>query len=461
MTGYRLPGTIIEDVTKTTSYTSLSTQRIPCFIGVASPYKTVKYEAVVRSSTGLADSLAYSSLGIYTITAVGAQRGLSNYIEGTHWNLVSDQIVWTSSGIVAAGATYYVSYKYVRPFDPDNLTDSELNDYRYKEFTQFDEVVTDLGEDIPDHPLVMICKLALRYYGLPKIAVVQVYADSTTYYEMALELIKYRSVHDICLLNSSSTVRALGVNHVQVCSLPDNGRYRMLWTGAPVGTTIGDETDLTSISGMIAGIRFERVVFVNATRAKYYYIDPITNTEQYTVVDGAFIAAAVAAYRDSFTYPATTLLNKVIGGLTLFTEDYDDYYSEYMLTQAGAASAFVMTNSAGGMKVLDDLTTDNTTVERNNINIITAKDYIMFDVIFQMNSQFRGTVVTNRESYSSTIRAFLSSLFEGYKRNGIIEAVDQIRVTLPSDRRDTVYIYFSYYAVYTHKYTEGELAIVI
>ena len=394
--GYRLPGTRIEEITQPKSVNLSTSQRVPCFIGVASDYVRVNYEEVVRSSTGLADDLAYTDYGIYEIIQVGSQRGLNDYIEGTHFNLTGDQIVWTSSGVIAINATYFVSYKYDRLYDPANLTDVTLNDYRYKEFINFEDMVADLGDDVPENTLVMIGKMALRYFNVPKIAVIQVKSMTQGNVAAALELLKYRDVQTVIPLSSNATIRALVATHVTERSLPDNGRYRMAWFGAATGTPVGDESDPTSLRGIAANLKNELCVFVNATRAKYYYNDPDTKEELYTIVDGSFIAATIGAYRDSFVYPSTTLLNKSIGGLELFDEDYDDYYSEYQLTLCGGSSVFVVQSVAGVMQVLDDLTTDNSTIERNNINIITAKHYIAKDVTIQMNRTFRGRLIIDK-----------------------------------------------------------------
>lgn len=450
--GYTLPGTTIEEIQNPASVNPTTTQRTPCFIGVASPYVKVTYEAVVRSSTGLIDDLEYTSEGIYEIIECGSQRGLGDYVEGTDFNVTSDQIVWTSSGIVTEGATYFVTYKYNRP----------STDYIYKEFTSYEDVTTDLGDDIPDHPLVMISKLALRYYSLPKIAIVQVPSTETsTDYINAIDAAKYRDVQTICALTTNTTVQGYLVNHVLERSLKDNGRYRVTYMGMPVGTPIGSDSDPTSLKGKAVSIKQERVVLVNATRALYYYNDPATNEEASTVVDGAFIAATVAAYRDSFINPTTTLLNKIFSGIELYDEDYDDYYSEQQLTAAGESSLFLLAPSGGFVKVIDDLTTDNSTVERNNINIITAKDYIAKDVAIQIDRTFKGSLIKNRPNYAGVVQNYLQTLFKTYLNNNVIEQIGTLKVTLPPERRDTVRLFYSYYSVYTHKYTEGTYALEI
>jgi len=461
MAGYRLPGTRIEDVTQPQSINLTTSQRVPCFLGLASDYIKVKYEPIIRSSTGLIDNLIHTSAGIYEIIQVGSQRGLSDYVEGTHFDLESNQIVWTSAGIVTIGATYFVSYRYNRSYDSDNMTNTELNDYRYKEFTNFEDVIADLGEDVPENPLVMIAKVALRYFNVPKIAVVQVKTSSVSDYSAALNLIKYRDVQTVVPLTANSQVRTLVVNHVTERSLPDNGRSRMAWFGATTGTPVGDESDPTSLRGIATAIKNELCVLVNATRGKYYYNDPDTREELYTVVDGSFIAAVLAAYRDSFVYPCTTLLSRTVSGIELYDEDYDDYYSEYQMTLAGGSSVFLVESSGGVMKVIDDLTTDNSTIERNNINIITAKHYIAKDVSYQMDRTFKGRLITDSGSYVNTVNSYLAAMFAAYKRSMIIESVVTIKVSVDANRRDTINLFYSYRAVYTHKYTEGTYTLEI
>ena len=450
--GYTLPGTTIEEIQNPASVNPTTTQRTPCFIGVASSYVKVTFEAVVRSSTGLVDDLEYTSEGIYEVIECGSQRGLSDYVEGTDFNVTNDQIVWTSSGIVTVGATYFVTYRYNRP----------SSDYIYKEFTSYEDVTTDLGDDIPDHPLVMISKLALRYYSLPKIAIVQVPSTETsTDYANAIDATKYRDVQTVCALTTNTTVQAYLINHVLERSLKDNGRYRVTYMGMPVGTPIGSDSDPTSIKGKAVSILQERVSLVNATRALYYYNDLTTGEEASTVVDGAFIAATVAAFRDSFIGPTTTLLNKILSGIELYDEDYDDYYSEQQLTAAGESSVYLLAPSGGFVRIIDDLTTDNSTVERNNTNIITAKDYIAKDVAVQIDRTFKGSLIKNRPNYAGVVQQFLQTLFKTYLNNNVIEQIGTLKVTLPSTRRDTVQLFYSYYAVYTHKYTEGTYTLEI
>jgi hypothetical protein len=462
--GYKLPGTTIEEVTQPSSVNISSSQRTPCFIGTASDYIFIKQEEVIISSTGT-NVLDYSSCGLYEVSAAGTQKGLSDIVEGTAFDIVANNIVWTSAGLInlgiGRGATTYFSYYYDRLYDATYLTDVSLNDYRYKEWTKFEDVVADLGENIPAYPLVMIAYLCLKVYNVPKIATVQVRTGTVADYTDAIELIKYRDVQTICPLTTNSAVRTAYKTHVTERSLPDNGRYRVLWTGAVTGTPVGDESDPTSLRGMAKLMASELVIFVNATRAKYYYNDPTTREQLTTVVDGAFIAAAIAGYRDAFNYPSTTLLNRTVAGLELYDDDYDDYYSEYQLTLCGGSSLFIMQSLAGTIKVIDDLTTDNSTVETNNINIIYAKHYIAKDVAIQLNRTFVGKLILDTGAFANTVHAYLKLMFTIYKQAGIIESLGTITVTPKPNRRDTFLVFYSYTGTYTAKYFEGTYTLLV
>jgi hypothetical protein len=406
----------------------------------------VQVSATVGMNTytfGVGDDLVAADT---SITLTGVESELDALTVGTVLTI-------TTIPKIGFNGNYFVTYTYNRPTD----------DYKYKEFNDYQSVLDDLGDDVPDNPLVMIANLALQWYGVPKIATVQVPpSNQNSDYVAALQKCKHRNIQTLGVLNSTTTVRNAVILHVNERNLPSNGRYRMYFTGAPALTSLGDSSDANSVLGIAYSLRNEAVVFVNATRAIYYYKDPTTKLDTATTVDGSFIGAAVAAYHDSFSYPAQTIMRNTIPGLELFNEDYEDYYTDEMLKLGGAASAFLIgLGTDDALVVIDDLTTDNTSVEKNNINIICAKHYIARDVAIQIDRTFTGRLITNRPIYKSTVEKFLNDLFKNYLNQKIIEEIDQISVELPTDRRDTVNFRYSYYSIYTHKYSEGEYSISV
>ena len=358
---------------------------------------------------------------------------------------------------IANGAKYFVSYNYNR---------EESDFLKYKEFTSYETLQADLGDEIPANDLVIISKIALNTFGIPRIGVIQVPLDvngnaANVSYIDALAQIRYRDVQTVCSLNTNSNVQSATKAHVIEASLPENGRFRIAYFGAAPGTPVGTEEDANSLRGKAIAFKHERCILVNATRATHYYVDPTTGVELSTVIDGSMIAAILAAYRDANASPVTTLLNQTVPMINLFDEDYDDYYSEFFLKEAGTSSCYLVAPSGGMCRVIDDLTTDNATIEKNNINIITAKDYIAKDVTLQMDRAFKGQLIKDRSAYKDSVQGFLSDLFKQYKANSVIESMGSLNVTLPTTKRDTVEIFYTYYAVYTHKYTVGRFALAI
>ena len=394
------------------------------------------------------------SAGATRITLTGVQAQL-NMIDQSSTG--SAKHLTILNYFIAVGATYFVSYNYNRAVT-DYLT--------YKEFSSYTALAADLGDEIPSNDLVMLGKQALQTFGLPKIAVVQVpldihsVAEDVSYID-ALSVIRQRDVQTVCVLNTDVDVMAAVKAHVIEASLPVHGRYRIAYFGAAVGTPIGEPTDNGSITGLAVTLFNERCILINATRATYSYLDPSTGVQLTTVINGSHIAAIIAAYRDSYTSPVMSLLNQTVPMISLFEEDFDNYYANDMLIQAGTSSVYTVRNSSGMCKVVDDLTTDNSSTERNCINIITAKDYLAKDVVIQMNRAFIGQLIKDRSVYHDAVLGFLSDLFKQYQANGVIASVATLTVTLPADQKTTVDFFYSYYAIYTNKYIEGVFTIAV
>ena len=92
--GYRIPSTIVSEESQVISVTTSSPRRRSCAIGLASNYKRVKYEEVKRLSASVDDALAHTNEGIHKIINAGSQKGLSDFKEGTHFQLIDGKISW-------------------------------------------------------------------------------------------------------------------------------------------------------------------------------------------------------------------------------------------------------------------------------------------------------------------------------------------------------------------------------
>ena len=143
-------------------------------------------------------------------------------------------------------------------------------------------------------------------------------------------------------------------------------------------------------------------------------------------------------------------------------EDYDKYYSEYQLVQAGSSSVFLVQNSTGdSIKIIDDITTDNSTSFKNNINIITAKDYVAKDVIIQLNKTYKGKLILNRGAFENSIVSTLANMFTVYKQAGIIEEKGTLKAKSDTTNPNKFLVFYSYKPVSTAKYFDGTYALEV
>jgi len=454
MPGYVPPGVILSETKKETTVTLLGTQRLPILIGKGAEYKTVYDEEVIRSSTGYADSLANSSYGIVEVIRVGSQKYLDDYKEGIDYNLVDDQIVWTSTGShPVAGATYYVSYKYNRSSDDYDVL---------KIFSDIGDVTDDIGPQTSDYPLVCAAYVALKILRLPAVGIVQVKPPySAIDFQDAID--KTREVDNLVSLYPLTTdyqVQTYVRNHVIERSLPQNKRERVVYLGAAIGTQPGDKDTAETIAGLAYSLRVENVIFVSPSRVKYTFRNTETGLVETATMDGSFMAACVGLYKDSIPDPAAPILRHDLSflNISLFDEDRDTFFSEYNMNKMAEAGVLVVHPKNAGVVIRDDITTDTSDIRANSLHVVTAKHYITRTVRERLDETFIGRKIVNREVYASQVRDFLIRVFARLEANAIIESFDigDISASVDPEQPDTVYIKYAYIPIFANKKIFGE-----
>ncbi len=449
MAGYTAPGVTLTEVFRPSTVNLVTSLRIPCIIGKAATYITVTNEAVERSSTGYADDLANTASGIVSILTVGSQKNLDDYIVTTDYSLVSDQVLWTSTGTSpTTGTDYYVSYTYTRP----------TTDYKYKEFTNLGALIQDLGPIEDDtQNISLMAYVMMKKNNVSRVATVQVQSPySATNFNNAIDLAKAREIQDIVALSTSTTVQAYARAHVIERSLPQNKKERIYWTGSASGTTY------TAISARAIALLAENVVYVSPTRAKCAYIDAITKLEVITVVDGAFIAGAVCGFRDQFLDPAQPILRRQVQGLELYDEDLETYFTDTIMdSMAGNGVLVLAPTSTADLtpKIRDDVTTDTTTVEKTELNVITAKHYMNKVIRTRMDDTFIGQKIINRAYYSDIVNNYLSLILQRALADAIISQIVTTSATILAATPRTVNIYYEYIPIYSNKIISGEYVL--
>jgi hypothetical protein len=390
---------------------------------------------------------------------VGTLVGMDNYKSPKDYTADSNGVItWnnTSFNLPAPGSTFYVNYRYKRP-----ITDY-LKTYVYDDYQQFTA-----DWQIPDsnYPGNIFVDIAMNTIGLQQISIVPVpETNSDADYINAILAIKERNIQDLVVLNSSESVQVQAAFSVLERSAPENAYYRMYWTGGPANYPLGDSNIPASLIGRKQLLENERTIFINAPRGKVTFINS-TGQSETIQVDGSFLAGLIVAYYNSRpgANPNVEVMGKIMPGFTLYKEDFDNYYSKSKLIKAGQESLYLLqpVGSIGQPRVVDDLTTDSSTLERQNPNIIRTKDYINTDIANQMERNFQGKLMPDPGIHATAMLNYLGLLFSQYKQNKIVVKYKDLSVTRSSTKADTMVIKYAWEGVYTHKYTEGTYYIVV
>lgn len=393
------------------------------------------------------------------ILAIGSVTGLRNFVLNQDYVYEPNgTITWLPSArnTPAAASTYFVTYNYNRP-----ATDF-YKKYAYEDFGSF---VDDWQMPTGDHLGNIFVYLAFETIRVSRLIIVPIPpGSSATNYINGIQSLEDTDIQDLVVLSADPEVQVVGQFHVDERSAPENARYRVYWTGPLAGQPLGDKDTPASVIGQKQLLKSERVTFVNTPRGTVSYLleDGRTGTK---VVDGSFIAGALAVYYNAQAggAPNVEIIGKVIPGIRLFPEDIDEFYTTRRLERAGQESIYLI-NPVGSLAlpvVVDDLTTDSSSLEKQSPNIVRSKDYINRDVAIQIKNSFQGKLMINPGQHIKNINTFMQSLFNQYRGANVIAEIKNISASRSPDRPDTIKIFYAYEAIYTHKYTEGEYYLSI
>lgn len=413
--GYVEPGVQVTQKTEPSSIQLSNSFRKVCIIGRGDDTKTVSNEAVIRSSTGAVDNLVNTAGGIVSLVYVGDQVGLKNYVQNVDYSLVGNQVNWLGVKDPTDGATYYVTYTYTRP----------ASDYKYKEFDDYAVFTSDMGSPSPTNLTSLLSFVGVKQNLTPFWATVQVKSPySYSDFVAAIELTKNRDVQDIVCLTTDPTIHAYAKLFVNERSLPQNKKRRIAWNGTSTGVLPGDLNTAGTISGYAYTLKNKRNIYVSPTRAKVKYDDSVTKLSTTVVVDGSFIAGAVAMYRSSILDPAAPLLGKQINGLEFYDEDLDVYFSDTNMNKMATAGVMVLHPVLGVATIRDDLTTDQSDIFTKDINIITATDYVDTTTETKMNARFIGNKIVDQTKYLGDVKNYLIKILRLLQTEEVVSSFD-------------------------------------
>jgi hypothetical protein len=110
----RVPGIIVRVVNDTGIVAPPTYERYPVYIGEGDPYREITNKKLTRGA-GDSDDLG-SVTTVHEVVSVGDLPGISKYVSGTDYSLVSNNIDWAGAAdSPTVGEDYYVTYTETRP----------------------------------------------------------------------------------------------------------------------------------------------------------------------------------------------------------------------------------------------------------------------------------------------------------------------------------------------------------
>lgn len=226
-------------------------------------------------------------------------------------------------------------------------------------------------------------------------------------------------ITDVCLLNFVQSLPDVLNQNVEAND-PFNKRANMVWVGMPIGTPIGDDnTDgsLVFTSKVTLQVNGEsaakgtRVLVGNNRATKSIVLqDGTTST---VVLDGSFLALAMAARVASFADPATDVLQTQVAGF--------DTIDLYMIPEnniLGGANINYINGSSAAYFWAEDITTD-TTENFDRIQLMTQRMYVT-KVVVRNLKPIIGVVPGSTEAAIELIRGSLAAILRGLLAAGLI-----------------------------------------
>lgn len=352
---------------------------------------------------------------------------------------LGNTIIGTEKALPKPGEAYYVTYTYKKP-------DADLEP---KQFFDFDEVLSEYGMyDVTAsgkviNSLTLGAEIAFSN-GAGPIVCVQAKSDSD--YEMKAAIEKLRkgipglaNINVVIPLTTSKNVGAHVLNHVIDMSNAINSKERMGFLAAVPGEKYSDSI-LSAKS-----YANERIVYVAPGGAYKDVKDLRTGRINERLVDGSFLAVAVAALGIK-NDPAEPFTNKTIAGFNRINEIYE--VSE--MNAMADAGVLLLTQQGSTIKVRHGITTSVADVNSAEITLVQIKDYVIAEVRetlaeLYVGNKLRPTIVTDVESTAT-------SILNGFVRQEVLVGFDGLSVKRSKEDPRQIDVKFEIEAVYPLNY---------
>lgn len=338
------------------------------------------------------------------------------------------------------GDFYYASYEYAK------------TDYTTQVFANFEDVKAEHGELRADNKLVLGAYLALLNgavaVGLKPIQKLSGADDgATTDYVAAFKELEtsfgagFRA-DIITPLNTNTTVHAALRKHVDEQSTARFQNERTGMVGVASGTTEAEVIE------MAQGYRSRRFVVVYPEGAVILLQDASGVTEVESIVDGSFIAAAMAGLRASpqFDVAEPMTRKRLVGFQRLVRQ-----MTEPEKNQVAQAGVTVLQEVGTELQIRHCLTTDMSSVLTREYNVTTANDLVQ-QLTRQVLDQFIGTKYLR--GTESSVESAVGSMLRSLVSADIISEYTSIRAQADATDPTVMRVSFIYRPIFAINWIE-------
>lgn len=232
-------------------------------------------------------------------------------------------------------------------------------------------------------------------------------------------------ITDLCLLNKFDAIGA-AMSSIERCNDMFNfpSKFRLGWFGMPVGSSVGDvNTPGTTVytakqTMQVTGnspAHGSYILLGNTWATRTILLDDVTEVQ--VTVDGSFIAAAAACLQVSFTDIAETVLAKDLRNIFDTMEEFTDGEEN---TLGGNNVTYLHTVGTSIFRFFEDITTDNYSIDLEQINAMKQKQFVTRFVTKELASKLTGFVPPDPLSAITVIKGFIVQLLTNLVASGKI-----------------------------------------
>lgn len=227
---------------------------------------------------------------------------------------------------------------------------------------------------------------------------------------------------DLCVLSHFESLSdSLEIN--ERANNPFEKREQMLWTGAPIGTPIGDANTLNTL--VFLARKTLQTTPQSPAIGTRVLVAPTVATKDITLesgvtttvtLDGSFVAGAASALVNSFNDPATTVLRKNLSGFKTL-----QVYTVPENQILGNASTVWFTDRGSSVyRFEEDVTVHTASEEVQLISVTTQKQFVTKIVRREMDDSVIGVVPQSAQAAVGLIKAKLASILIGLHGRGLV-----------------------------------------